>query len=626
MLRWIVSPRWVVVLSLALSLALVVACGSSAEPEAAPTAAPPAAALTATTAPAPAAAQPTQAAPVQSTQAPAAAQPTQARAAAPTAVPTPAPAARATPVSSAVAQGPRGVLNTGFKEVNPFAAHPSLSSTIQAQFVGMGIGETPISQDVNDVFRAELFSDWDVSADGLTWTFKVREGVPFHKGYGEMTAEDIIWYFHEFGSPDSLNGHSRHVRRLLLDEEGSPIKALDDYTVEATTSVPHFDMLLRLARPNIGAITSKKQAEEMGDAEAALDGAATGPWEIVDHISGSYWHMKAVEGHWRQTPNFAELYFYNIPEESTRVANFQTGKLDTMQMALDSKPVIDQVPGIEYMRVEFGGTLQVALGLGNFHIPELERASWDPELPWVSASPDVNSEEWDRARKVRLAMAISIDKELIVETLLRGVGNPLAGWGWEANMHRLPDDMQKREFNPEKARQLLAEAGYPDGFEITLTPDIRGIPSEVEACEAVAVMWEDIGIRTRVNKVPYATVAPVYRAREYTGANCHGTAGVSDPMNLLGNAFASNASGIIGFEHPWLDDKLTQANRLVDDEARYKIAVEVARFIWDNVVHEALYSVDILWPLSTKVNDWGEFLEHGDRRYLTGTEYATHQE
>jgi hypothetical protein len=64
----------------------------------------------------------------------------------------------------------------------------------------------------------------------------------------------------------------------------------------------------------------------------------------------------------------------------------------------------------------------------------------------------------------------------------------------------------------------------------------------------------------------------------------------------------------------------------VDEEERYKVAVEVARFIWDNVVHEALYSVDILWPLSTKVNDWGEFLEHGDRRYLTGTEYATHQE
>ena len=491
--------------------------------------------------------------------------------------------------------------------------------------MGSSIGETPVSQDVNDVFQAELFSDWEVAEDGLTWTFTVRKGVPFHKGYGEMTAEDIVWYFEEFGSPESLNGHSRHVRRLLLDAEGSPISKVDDFTVTASTSVPHFDMLLRLARPNIGAITSKRQAEELGDEEAALNGAATGPWEIVEHLSGSYWRMKAVEDHWRKTPDFAELYFYNIPEESTRVANFQTGNLDTMQMNLDSKPVIDQVPGIEYMRVAFGGTLQVALGLGNFHIPGLDRPSWDPDLPWVSASPDINSEEWNQARKVRLAMAMAIDKQTIVDTLLRGIGQPLALWGWEANMHRLPDDMQEREFNPEKARQLLAEAGYPDGFEITLTPDIRGIPSEVEACEAVAVMWEDIGIRTRINRVPYATVAPIYRAREYTGANCHGTAGVSDPMNLLGNAFNSNASGIIGFEHPILDELLERASMIVDDDARYEVAIEAARFTWDHVVDEGLYSVDILWPLSTKVQDWGQHLEHGDRRYLTGTEYTKHK-
>ena len=611
----ITNTRTVVILLIALSLVLVVACGESATATPAPTEAPAGSAPTSppapTAEPASEQAQPTTAAPTQ-------------RPSEPTSVPTAKPAP--TPVPTvAGATGPEGILNTGFREVNPFAAHPSLSSTIQAQFVGSGIGETPVSQDVNDVFQAELFSNWEVAEDGLTWTFTVRKGVHFHKGYGEMTAEDIVWYFEEFGSPESLNGHARHVRRLLLDAEGSPISKVDDYTVTASTSVPHFDMLLRLARPNIGAITSKRQAEELGDEEAALDGAATGPWEIVEHLSGSYWRMKAVEDHWRKTPDFAELYFYNIPEESTRVANFQTGNLDTMQMNLDSKPVIDQVPGIEYMRVAFGGTLQVALGLGNFHVPGLDRPSWDPDLPWVSASPDINSEEWNQARKVRLAMAMAIDKQTIVDTLLRGIGQPLALWGWEANMHRLPDDMQEREFNPEKARQLLAEAGYPDGFEITLTPDIRGIPSEVEACEAVAVMWEDIGIRTRINRVPYATVAPIYRAREYTGANCHGTAGVSDPMNLLGNAFNSNASGIIGFEHPILDELLERASMIVDDDARYEVAIEAARFTWDHVVDEALYSVDILWPLSTKVQDWGQHLEHGDRRYLTGTEYTKHK-
>ena len=612
----ITSPLTLLLLLLALGLFLAVACGESAtstpEPTDTPVAPAPTSPPAPTAAPTTAGAEPTTAAPGEPT-----------RAAEPTPAPTAKPAP--TPVPTVAGDtGPEGTLDAGFREVNPFAAHPRLSSTIAAQFVGSGIGETPVSQDVNDVYQAELFTEWDVAEDGLTWTFKIREGVPFHKGYGEMTADDIIWFFYEFGEPDSLNGHARHVRRLLLDPEGTPLEKVDDYTVRTSTSVPHFDMLLRLARPNIGAITSMRQAQELGDEEAARDAAATGPWEIVDHDT-NIWHMRAVEGHWRKTPEFAELKFYSMPEESTRVAGFLTGNLDTMQMNLDSKPVIDEAEDIKYMRVAFGGTLQVALGLGNFHIPDSNRPAWDPDLPWVSASPDVNSEEWDRARKVRLAMAIAIDKQTMVDTLLRGIGQPLAAWGWEANMHRLPDDMQEREYNPEKARQLLAEAGYPDGFEITLTPDIRGIPSEVEACEAVAVMWENVGIRTKVNRVPYATVSPIYRAREYTGANCHGTAGVSDPMGLVGSAFLSDASGIIGFEHPWLDEKITEAIQIVDTEERYKVAVEIARFIWDEVVDEALYSVDILWPLSKEVDDWGDHLEHGDRRYLTGAEYAKHR-
>ena len=168
----ITNMRTVVILLIALSLVLAVACGESATATPAPTS-PPAP----TAEPAREQAQPTTAAPTQ-------------RPSEPTPVPTAKPAP--TPVPTvAGATGPEGTLNTGFREVNPYAAHPSLSSTIQAQFVGSGIGETPVSQDVNDVFQTELFSDWEVAEDGLTWTFTVRKGVPFHKGYGEMTADDF---------------------------------------------------------------------------------------------------------------------------------------------------------------------------------------------------------------------------------------------------------------------------------------------------------------------------------------------------------------------------------------------------------------------------------------------------
>ena len=97
-------------------------------------------------------------------------------------------------------------------------------------------------------------------------------------------------------------------------------------------------------------------------------------------------------------------------------------------------------------------------------------------------------------------------------------------------------------------------------------------------------------------------------------------------MDLLGNTINSDAtSGIIGFEDPILDELLEHASGIVGDEASYKVAIEAARFIWDHVADGSLYGVDILWPLSTKVQGWDQRLEHGDRRHLTGTEYPKHR-
>ena len=95
---------------------------------------------------------------------------------------------------------------------------------------------------------------------------------------------------------------------------------------------------------------------------------------------------------------------------------------------------------------------------------------FDPELPWISASADVDSEEWANAAKVRRALSIAIDRQGIVDTLLRGYGSPAVMWEYgQYEETWLPPEM-RWEFNPEKAKQLLEEAGYPDGFDITLTP------------------------------------------------------------------------------------------------------------------------------------------------------------
>ena len=615
---WPWSPRATLFSLVMVLLLIFIACGSSAEPtqQATTTEAPTTAAAVPASTPAPQSAASTAA-------------PTTAAA-----VPTAAPEATTAAVP-ATATGPHGTLNIGYQEnLGVFNAHPKLTGGNYALFVGTSIAENLIGvlgPETNYDFRPELAREWSISPDNLIWTFKLQEGVEFHKGYGEMTADDVIWTFEQSVAEGSRSVRQSQFQRLWANEQGY-VKKIDDHTIEVHTGVAQYDMLYMVSPPSAGFIMSKKQADELGEDGASQNGAGTGPWEFMEASTGSFWRFDAVEDHWRKTPNFAEMIFHDLPEESTRLANFQTGQLDTFVMQLDSKPVVDEVPDIKYMRIVGGGNEQIGW-FGNYYVghgtPEHAKAypGYDPDLPWVSSNPDVNSEEWDRARKGRLAMSIAIDRQLIVDTILRGEGKPTVLWGWEEAEDRLPPDLQDGwEYNPERAKQLLAEAGYPDGFEVTLVPSIRGVPGEIDACFAVATMWEDIGIRTKQQKILYTTHRVTIINRVYNQVNCHGGGGRVDPLTLHPIVNYSKGGWSAGMDHPVLDDLIDKAILTIDDEERWKASGEVARFLFENVGSAGLYKVNIIWPLGPRIDTWIDHLDWGDRRILNSTEYTPHRE
>ena len=633
---WITLGRTIIVsLILTLALALAVACGSAEAPTAAPAAAPasPAAApaaepaMPAATA-APVAAAASAAAPSSSAapanQGPA---PTSGPVVKSTLVPTPTPAPIAAPQ---VAQEVVGTLNIAYSQLGPPKFIPKLSGSPQSAINMSSVWESMWHSDSKGNVIPRLVKEWSVSPDGNVWTLHLEEGVPFHKGKGEMTAQDIIWSMDNIVSEGTVSGRLAQ-RQTIFYAEGGGMTAIDDHTlqVDTTANGPRFDLtwystsaLLTGALP----VMNKAHVEALGEERAGVeDPIGTGPWRHVEHKTSEVWKLEAVEDHWRKTPNFAELNIWEIAEESTRIANFQAGKMDSIHMSLESLPVLEQVEGVKFLRLPGGGQTHINIH-GQMYIdrPELGTPR-NSALPWISANPDVNSAEWEQARKVREAMSISLDRQLIVDELLGGAGevNNVFGWmGHDARLNELQETLVY-EYNPERARQLLEEAGYGDGIDINMALTTRPFPGTVQMGEIACLMWEEIGIRCAQERSQMSAFRPKFVDRSHEGVNTHGVGPLPEPLVTYSSSLVS--AGIInyGIEHPWLDAKIAQAMSTFDDEERFALQREVAQWVFDNVAILPMYRVNWIFPLGPNLDPWD--MACCDARVMFDLEYAPHR-
>ncbi|HIL30990.1 MAG TPA: ABC transporter substrate-binding protein [Dehalococcoidia bacterium] len=587
------KPGFYLLTPLLLCLFLLVACGSSATTD---TAAQPAAQSAATT-------------------------PPQA-----TAVPAAKPAATAAPAAMKVK--PAGALTVGQKELGTFQGHPALAVN-PSLFVQQTapISEGLVTINIDKKVEGWLAESWSISDDFLTWTFKLKKGVQFHKGYGEMTAADVIYSYQEGWGLNKLHARTPDFKGFWTAEGGS-VTQVDDYTIDVNTGIPVSELVTLenwLAKTPSGSsnwVVSKSQSDEIGVEAANRDISGTGPWSMEEHHDNEFWRMAAVEDHWRQTPAFAELIFREIPEESSRIAGFQTGTLDTFLMAFDSIPEVEKVEGAKLLSVS--NAIDYAINLyGGYYTeaskPDTEnRASYDPEVPWISSNWHTDSPEWENARKLREALAISIDRDTIIETLLRGFADPIKLWFWGNHGSQIDGDW---EYNPERAKQLLAEAGYPDGFSITLTPSLRGAPAEVEACSAVAQMWGDIGIDVKLQSLPYSTLRPTMVARTYQGATCH-AAGARIVTVGAQTLITENAAWNAGASHPWMEEIMPRISAAVDPNDLVKLESELGNWLFDNALtYIGLYSVGAVWPVGPRIEEWKADIKFTDLRNINGYEY-----
>jgi peptide/nickel transport system substrate-binding protein len=394
---------------------------------------------------------------------------------------TPTPTVAPSPIP---ADAPRGVLNVADKLGN----ETYLQRTISSEAPVFHLGEPLLWWDweTDGPTTIAILESWDIEAaadGGLVWDLTVRKGVKFHKGNGEVTAEDVKFTMAEHLKPGSNNSWTGMVRQII-GEDPDNITVIDTYSLRITTpqTLPFTEALRSMSAEQQNTLRPfpKKYMQEVGEDEFIRNPVYAGPFEFVRASLGEDLVLEAVPDHYRQPPKFQTLHYFKVDDLASRVSLLKGGQLD-----------IAPVPGrVAAELLRSGLDILVSEGTPepfvNFMGMFPTRESYDPSVPWNGENP-LN----ENPTKVRQALNLAIDREAIVEKLIFGYGRTLAvsfsfmGPGrpwWNPAWGDIP-------FDPEGARALMAEAGYPDCFEMTMWL-VSTLTFAPDIGEAVASMWE----------------------------------------------------------------------------------------------------------------------------------------
>jgi ABC-type transport system substrate-binding protein len=612
-------------------LALVIACSE----EASPTAAPPDASAATTAAPAP-------------TQAPATAAAVPAATTAPTVAPAGTPVAAPTPAAPPPVAMVEGTFDFSVPEMGPPNFGLSIQDYQPQKTDGVTTHEAMFGTDTEaNIVVPRLVAEWEVDPAGLVYTFHLRQGVPWHTNngeWGEFDADDFIYTWTDVATPGAPHPIAGGSRRTFTCE-GCEMVKLDDHTVKLTRPKPTIEITWHSRMP-VGAslsMHSKKHYDAVGVDQDNLESVGTGPWMLTSATSGVDRQFEAVKDHWNKSPEFANMIWHEIGEESTRLANFLSGKLDSGSFTLESIQAIKGENRDDVNFMTFSGAAHAYINLlgqqyytdhphhlpdanGDIRIPIVENA-FDCSFAWVSCDANTDSAEWDKARKVRQAMNHAIDRQKLVNAIALGEGQPLVHIYWpshDARMRQYGLDQLTFEYDVDKAKSLLEEAGYGGGFEIDMALTIRPVPGAVENAEAVCTMWLDVGIECNLQNRPFSEFRPTLVSRSAKGANSQASVSTFEPLRTMQILMNSTNSINFGLEHPDWQNMMEDALATVDEEERWRKQAEITRWLHEQALTVVTFSVNQVFPLGPEIDPWDPMA--GTYDWLSNFEYVPHRQ
>jgi peptide/nickel transport system substrate-binding protein len=421
-----------------------------------------------------------------------------------------------------------------------------------------------------DGVEPDLAKSWR-QIDELTYEFKLHEGVRFHDvppvNGRELTAEDVKYSIERVAGMHGRLSDFKHS--YYFHDKIDAIETPDKYTVVIRTKKPYAAFIRYIASP-WSAIVAKEVVEAHGDLKRHAIG--TGPFILQEYVMGSHVSLVKNPNYFKEgKPYLDGIHVRIMPDPSSVVSAFIAGRLDGAQVTYHFMPTIrQQAP--ETIVEQLEGTYMWTL-----RCP-----------PWIEGTKPLQP-PFDKL-EVRQAIAMAIDKKRLLELAWGGFGTPQVGpVPSPMGIYALSQDDQV-EYNPEKAKALLAEAGYPDGFSAELMT--WNLPYMTQPAQIIQQMLADVGIEIKLNLLEFAQYFNRAYRFEYEMALHLMTAGVDAEEWLIPYYGKLEGSTYYKWSNPELWEMIDRQQHIMDEAERAALIHEIQRKVMADAPNLFLYTQD----------------------------------
>jgi len=398
-----------------------------------------------------------------------------------------------------------------------------------------------------------LAESWTLSPDGRSYEFKLRENLKFHNG-DPFTADDVKFSF-------------ARAKGKLLHDKVKEITVVSPTRVRFTLHEPWPDFMSYYGGLVSGAgwIVPKKYFEQVGPDGFKKAPVGLGPYRFVSHTPGVELVMEAFEGYWRKMPSVKRVVFKMVPESTTRVAMLKRGEVDIAYLL--EAPQAIEAKRDPNLRLAFSG------GIAVFFLDFLDM--WDPKSPWAD-------------QRVRLAASLALDRRSLSEAETLGASKPAGNFVPRTFEFALPLDPQP--YDPARAKKLLAEAGYPNGFD---AGEFHQLPPYFGLGEAIVGYLGAVGIRTTMRPMERAAYLSALQAKKLKGLCVCSSALYGNAASRMSEVIPSEGSFAYG-GWPDVDALYKQQARETDRRKREALLYQIQQIVYDRVRIAPIFQY--IWP------------------------------